>query len=518
MCSFETSENPSNISENRDTEISSETLVNNDVIVEWVDKDISDSLVNDTFFDILWGNAKSPEIVVKYKIYLDDTLYTEVDSTVHRISILDLKPETKYKVEIVAVDTLGNISSINPIKFITTADQRYANRSIVFNFPYSLNINEKSYENLQNDPYLPVTKISKINEKNLLFLKINGELQLECKGRINVFLLNTKDSFYFKEIGYSSFDADLKNNNLYFLYSSSPVDETEWDSNQNNKAHVYIIKYNFQYDADGCLDLDLNSKNIIYKQLLYWKSHTNGDLKIIKDNLIFSLGDNITYGASIDPKKNSGKIFSFPLSKTIESEEEMNKYKIGIGLRNPYRFEVLKNKIYIFDVGQTDYEEINVLNIDSSDTYDFGWPYYEGREVYRTQTGVAGMERFIAYNNLDPTKYSYWDLIETFGDERNDEIFTMPIATYQHRDNRCAIIGSDVINLKLKNEEFLDYLIFADYCSGEIFLNNLENNSTDIIKIFKFTEQLFIYDIEILENNEILISTSNGIRSLKVNY
>ena len=35
MCSFETSENPSNISENIDTEISSETLVNNDVIVEY---------------------------------------------------------------------------------------------------------------------------------------------------------------------------------------------------------------------------------------------------------------------------------------------------------------------------------------------------------------------------------------------------------------------------------------------------------------------------------------------------
>ena len=518
MCSINTDEVSSSNSENIDMQITSNGLVDDNGIIEWIDKDIGDSLVNDTFFDIIWGNASSPETVVKYKIYLNDSLYTEVDSSVHRISIIDLKPETKYKIEIVAVDTVGNISTENPIKYLTTSDQRYANRNIIFNFPYSLEIEEENYEYLQNDPYLPVTKMSKIDSKNLLFLKINGELHIECSGLINTYKLSSKDLFHFLEIGYSSFDIDLENNQIYFLYSNSPVDEEGWDSNLDNKAHIYITKYNFEFDTDGCLNIDLSSKSIVYKQLLYWKSHTNGDLKLVDGNLIFSLGDNVTYGSSIDPSKNSGKIFSFPISTVIETEEEMNNYKIGIGLRNPYRFEVINNIIYIFDVGQTEYEEINILNIDESNVQDFGWPYYEGRKIYQFEAGVAGMERFITYNNLDPEKYRFRDLLDTFEDVRNDEFFTLPFIAYEHRDNRCAIIGSDVINLKLKNEEFLDYLIFADYCSGEIFLNNFEDNSPDIIKIYKFSEQLFIYDIEILETNEILISTSNGIKSLKVNY
>ena len=155
------------------------------------------------------------------------------------------------------------------------------------------------------------------------------------------------------------------------------VNQEEWDSNLNNKAHIYITKYNFQFDNEGCANIDLSSKNIVYKQLLYWKSHTNGDLKIVDGNLIFSLGDNVTYGSSVDPNKNSGKIFSFPLSTVIETEEDMNNFKIGIGFRNPYRFEVINNLIYVFDVGQTAYEEINILNTAKSNVQDFGWPYYE---------------------------------------------------------------------------------------------------------------------------------------------
>ena len=58
----------------------------------------------------------------------------------------------------------------------------------------------------------------------------------------------------------------------------------------------------------------------------------------------------------------------------------MNNFKIGIGFRNPYRFEVINNLIYVFDVGQTAYEEINILNTAKSNVQDFGWPYYEGRK------------------------------------------------------------------------------------------------------------------------------------------
>ena len=62
---MKTGEVSSNDSENTNTQITNSILLDENEIVEWIDKDIGDSLVNDTFFDIIWGNASSPEAVVK---------------------------------------------------------------------------------------------------------------------------------------------------------------------------------------------------------------------------------------------------------------------------------------------------------------------------------------------------------------------------------------------------------------------------------------------------------------------
>ena len=44
----------------------------------------------------------------------------------------------------------------------------------------------------------------------------------------------------------------------------------------------------------------------------------------------------------------------------------------------------------------------------------------------------------------------------------------------------------------------------------------LENNSPDIIKIHNFSEKIFIYELEVINSNQILVSTSNGVVNLKI--
>ena len=483
--------------------------------VVWIDKELSKSLLNDTFVDILWGRAESEYGISNYEVYLDDTLYVTVDEKVNRISIINLEPNTQYKVEVLAVDYNGSKSLQNPIKYFTTESKRYADRTIIFDFSKIINTSSSKYTGSIQEEAQTITKISKIDENNLLLLSIDGALIVECNGSSNISYISDKADFHFFEIGYSSFDIDTLKKEIFFLYSNSPVNESDWNIDQSIKSYIYISKYNFEYTVDGCIEIIPNSNKYIYQQLLYWKSHTNGDIKVLDEHIVFSVGDNITYPGSVDPSQNFGKIFSFPKSTIIETDEEMNKYKIAMGLRNPYRFEIVENEVFVFDVGEEDTEEVNVFDINSKDVLDFGWPYYEGLNPNNTPVGNAGMKRYKFFNNIGDEEINYFDYIESFSSIRPEENFIKPDITYKHINNRCAIIGADTINLQVLNSEST-YLIFADYCSGEIFINDIGKNSPDIIKIHNFSEKIFIYELEVINSNQILVSTSNGVVNLKI--
>jgi glucose/arabinose dehydrogenase len=59
------------------------------------------------------------------------------------------------------------------------------------------------------------------------------------------------------------------------------------------------------------------------------------------------------------------------------------------GLRNPFRFsfDPANGDLYIGDVGQSDYEEIDFAAAGTSGL-NFGWPYYEGMELLSTTCGA----------------------------------------------------------------------------------------------------------------------------------
>ena len=105
---------------------------------------------------------------------------------------------------------------------------------------------------------------------------------------------------------------------------------------------------------------------------------------------------------------------------------------IAFGLRNPWRFAFSGTTLYIADVGQRDWEEINVLSIEGAIGANFGWPNFEGDACFRGPCeGVAVVS---------------------------------PVHTYSHSEG-CSITGGFVYAGDLM-PQLRGHYFFGDFCGG----------------------------------------------------
>lgn len=109
------------------------------------------------------------------------------------------------------------------------------------------------------------------------------------------------------------------------------------------------------------------------------------------------------------------------------------------GLRNPWKFsfDSANGNVWIADVGQDAFEEINMLSATVGGS-NYGWRCYEGNAVYN-DTG----------NCPDPSS------------------LTFPVAVYSHENGRASVTGGYVYRgarfPRLQNK-----YIFADFVSNEL--------------------------------------------------
>ena len=122
------------------------------------------------------------------------------------------------------------------------------------------------------------------------------------------------------------------------------------------------------------------------------------------------------------------------------------------GLRNPWRFSFdrVTGDMFIGDVGQAAWEEINFQPAESGGGENYGWRHMEGSACFDPETGRPFPDR----------------LPETC----NDGTLVLPIIEFAHREASCG--GSVTGGFVYRGADYpeLDGVYFyADYCSGQVW-------------------------------------------------
>ena len=142
------------------------------------------------------------------------------------------------------------------------------------------------------------------------------------------------------------------------------------------------------------------------------------------------------YGSILRIAVTGDGTYSVPEDNPSASREGFAPEVWSYGLRNPYRFsfDSATGDMYIADVGQNVWEEINFQPAESAGGENYGWSDYEASAAYSSSAVPADM--------------------------------TYPVAEYSHEAGRCSVTGGYVYRGEAVPELEAVYL-YGDYCSGE---------------------------------------------------
>jgi len=124
--------------------------------------------------------------------------------------------------------------------------------------------------------------------------------------------------------------------------------------------------------------------------------------------------------------------YTIPKDNPYVDSDEGAPEVFSFGLRNPWRFAIDEDVLYIADVGQRSVEEVNVTPIADASGANFGWPVFEGSDCFK---GPCNLEGTVA-----------------------------PIVEYSHSDG-CSVTGGFVYRGDAI-PELAGHFFYGDYCSG----------------------------------------------------
>ncbi len=238
--------------------------------------------------------------------------------------------------------------------------------------------------------------------------------------------------------------------------------------------------------------LDLNSVVELRRIEKQNRNHNGGNLHSLGDGTyLWSIGDG---GGSGDPFDNGQDIHS-PLG-TIQYFSYLNNtiqpvlndygndtdYVLHYGLRNPWKFDTdNQGRLWIADVGQYCYEEVNVVNI--LDKSNFGWSEREGMHAY------------------DPS-----DDCTSTPTQPDDSSLTDPVIEYPHTGGNCSITGGFWMDWGF--ESLRNSYVYGDFCTGSIWQTVETSNGWE--SSFVTTVGTFITGFGQGVNDELLIFSWTG--------
>jgi glucose/arabinose dehydrogenase len=238
------------------------------------------------------------------------------------------------------------------------------------------------------------------------------------------------------------------------------------DKTQNTVVARYQVSQTDSTVADA------NSGTILLTFAQPYTNHNGGDLNFGPDGYLYiSTGDGGSGGDPLDMGQNKttflGKIlridvdsafpYAIPAGNPFADGAGGNVDEIwSFGLRNPWRFSFDKQNgdMWIADVGQNAYEEIDLEPAGSTGGINYGWRCYEGNHAYNSA------------NCLPMSSY------------------TFPIYEYSHSEG-CSITGGYMYRgnaFPLLQGRYL----YADFCNGKIW--SLKKNGANWVNELLFQD------------------------------
>jgi glucose/arabinose dehydrogenase len=136
----------------------------------------------------------------------------------------------------------------------------------------------------------------------------------------------------------------------------------------------------------------------------------------------------------IDPLPRRGRPYTTPRANPFKGRRGRDEI-FAMGLRNPWRFSFDRGRLFIGDVGQDTYEEVDVIGLTEASGANFGWAAWEADHRYKRTLRV-----------------------------RNP---VFPAISYRHF-RRCSVTGGYVVRDPALPSLAGRYL-YGDYCTGELF-------------------------------------------------
>ena len=138
------------------------------------------------------------------------------------------------------------------------------------------------------------------------------------------------------------------------------------------------------------------------------QNHNGGDLVFGPDNMLYvAFGDgggaNDEFFNGQNPQTFLGKIlridvkslpYNIPTGNPYDGNDVVLDEIWAVGLRNPWRisFDRLNGDLWVSDVGQDQYEEINYEKSGSTGAFNYGWNCYEGPIIFDPLACVSPIE------------------------------------------------------------------------------------------------------------------------------
>lgn len=246
-----------------------------------------------------------------------------------------------------------------------------------------------------------------------------------------------------------AFHPDFEKNGRFFVaYTAKDAANT-------------VAEYRVANPSDDVADA--NSGKVLFAVPDQYPNHNGGMLAFGPDGYLYiSMGDggsggdpngnaqnlNSLLGKLLRIDVNSGSPYGIPAGNPFANRNDARPEVWAYGLRNPWRFSFDRSTgdLWIGDVGQDKYEEVDFQAAGSKGGENYGWNTMEGAHCYKPQSGC------------------------------NQDGLTLPVFEYDHGEG-CSVTGGYVYRGKAIVPLVGRYL-FTDYCGSTLWATTRNGDGT----------------------------------------